>query len=82
MIVEASVTTNQKRFALAYKDGRLKISLENAPENNKANIELITTLSKLLGGKQVRIIKGQTSRRKTLAIDIEKNDWDAFLKTL
>lgn len=81
MIIEVSVTPNSNKFSIKLKDGRLKIALESPPENNRANVELISKLSGLLG-RQVRIISGLTSKRKRLAIDISDGEWSQFLKTL
>ncbi|MFH0737922.1 MAG: DUF167 domain-containing protein [Candidatus Micrarchaeota archaeon] len=78
MIIEVSVTTGAKKFSIRTKDGRVRISLRNPPENNKANLELIKELSSLLG-RQVRIIAGQTSRRKRLSMDISEAEWTAFV---
>ena len=81
MIIEISVAPNSKRFAITQKDGRLKISLRSPPENNKANLELIKELSSLLG-RPVRIISGQTSKRKKLSADISEAEWEGFVKGL
>ena len=79
MIIEASVVPNSKRFSLSVKDNRLKIHLESPPENNRANIELIKKLSSLTG-RQVRLLSGQTSRRKRLEIDMTEEEWAAVLR--
>ncbi|MEW6748399.1 MAG: DUF167 domain-containing protein [Candidatus Micrarchaeota archaeon] len=81
MIVEVTVAPNSKRFSLSVKDGRLKAALKSPPENNRANIELIKGLSKALGAP-VRIISGQTSKRKKLDIAIDEDGWGAFLRGL
>jgi uncharacterized protein (TIGR00251 family) len=79
MIVEISVTTGAKRFAISQKDGRVRVALCNPPENNKANLELIKELSALLG-RPIRIVSGQTSRRKKLSIEISEAEWKSFVK--
>lgn len=43
----------------------LRVSIKAPPENNKANIEIIKFFSKLTK-KQVKIIKGLTSKEKLL----------------
>jgi uncharacterized protein len=50
--------------------GMLKVKVAAAPERGKANGELISYLSGCLGirKQQVEIIKGQTSREKTVKI--------------
>ena len=78
MIVDVTVVPNSRSFSLTLKGNRLKISLKSPAENNRANIELVKELSKLLG-KPIRIISGQTSRRKKLSIDIEETEWKNYL---
>jgi uncharacterized protein (TIGR00251 family) len=80
MIIEVTVVPNSPRFSIGYKNGRLKVMLMSQPEKNRANIELIQNLSKLLG-KQVRIISGLTSKRKKLAADITEVEWKAFIES-
>jgi uncharacterized protein len=48
----------------------IKISINEAPENNKANSELIKYLSKVLkvDKRDISIISGSTSRHKVLII--------------
>ena len=46
----------------------LKINIKAEPENNKANIELIKFLSKILK-KDVSIISGFTNKKKVLRIN-------------
>ncbi|MEW6036224.1 MAG: DUF167 domain-containing protein [Candidatus Micrarchaeota archaeon] len=81
MIVEVSVRPGARRFSLASKGGRLVAELESEPENNKANIELVSGLSKLLG-KPVRLIAGHKARRKKLSVDISEAEWVEFLARL
>jgi len=45
----------------------LRINIKAEPENNKANIELIKFMSKLLK-KEVNIVTGLTSKKKILRI--------------
>ncbi|MBT3463945.1 YggU family protein [archaeon] len=42
-----------------------KVNIKASPENNKANIEIIKFFSKL-SKKKVKIISGQTSKKKIL----------------
>lgn len=78
MIIEVSVIPNSKKFAISVKDGMVKVHLEKAPENNKANLELILKFSKLFG--KVHLISGHKSKHKKLAIAISKSDWEKFVK--
>jgi len=81
MIIEVSVVPNSKRFSVSVKDGRMKICLKSAPEHNKANLELVKELSKLLGC-DVRLVGGQKSKRKTLEVSASEKEWGAFLARL
>ncbi|VVC04517.1 putative ACR, YggU family [Candidatus Bilamarchaeum dharawalense] len=81
MIILVSVVPDSKKFSISVKDNRLKIHLESPPENNKANVELITKLSKILG-KKVQLISGHRSKHKKLAIDISEGEWNIFLKNI
>ncbi len=51
----------------------IKCFLKSAPEKGKANVELIKLLSKQLKLSQglITIIRGQTSRKKTIRIDVD-----------
>ncbi len=81
MIIDVSVRPGARRFSLSSKDGRLVAELESEPENNKANIELVSQLSKLLGNP-VRLIAGHKARRKKLSVDISAAEWVEFLARL
>jgi uncharacterized protein YggU (UPF0235/DUF167 family) len=81
MIVEVSVRPGSGRFSLSSKDGRLVAELENEAENNRANVELVSELSRLLG-VPVRLIAGHKARRKKLSIGISEAEWGKFLARL
>jgi len=55
------------------KDGRLRIRLAAAPEDGKANAELLNFLSRALGcpKRDLRIISGEKSRLKAIALPLE-----------
>ena len=55
------------------KSGTIKCYLKKPPENGKANAELIKFISKKLSvpQKNVKIIYGATSRKKTVHIDTD-----------
>ena len=55
------------------KDGRLRIRLAAAPEDGKANAELLSFLSKTLGcpKRDLRIVSGEKSRLKVVALPLE-----------
>lgn len=78
MIVEVTAVPKSGRFSVSFKEGKVKVSLKSAAEQNKANVELVKELSKALK-KEVRVISGQKSRRKRLYIDISREEWENFL---
>lgn len=66
------VTPNASRNEITgFTDDVLRVKISAVPEKGKANKELIDYLSRVLGiGKtSMRLLKGQTSRSKVLAID-------------
>jgi len=67
-IIDIEVQPNSKRFEIGNYDPwtkRLKIKLTKNPINGKANKELISTLSKILGSN-VTLVKGEKSTKKTV----------------
>jgi len=64
------------------KSGIPKCYLKSAPEKGKANNELIKLLSKWLKvpQKDINIIKGATTRNKTLMIDTEQTKEQIYEK--
>lgn len=75
MYLEIRVIPNAKRFALSFKDGAWKAYVRERAEDNKANRELVATLSHALGVR-VSIVKGLKSRNKVL--DIEGNEHEVL----
>jgi len=74
MILDAVVRPNSRKFEAKLHEGnKLTISLTSPPERNRANIELVKELSKLLGC-EVRIVGGFTSKRKALSLAIDENE--------
>ncbi|MBW8327910.1 MAG: DUF167 domain-containing protein [Thiobacillus sp.] len=69
--------------AVGEHGGRLKLKIAAPPVDNKANTHLLTWLATQLGVPKsaVRLVRGDTSRQKTVAVtgvetpwlDIEKN---------
>jgi len=56
------------------KDARLRIRLAAAPEDGKANAELLNFLSKTLDcpKRDLRLLSGEKSRLKTIALPLER----------
>jgi uncharacterized protein (TIGR00251 family) len=66
------VTPNAARSEITgFTDDVLHVKVAAVPEKGKANKELIDYLSRVLciGKTSVRLLKGQTSRSKVIAID-------------
>jgi len=66
------VTPNAGRSEVSgMKDGVLQVRVAAPPDKGKANKELIDILAERLGIKKssILIIKGQTSRHKTIGIE-------------
>jgi uncharacterized protein (TIGR00251 family) len=78
MIAEVTAVPKSGCFSISFKDGKVKVFLKSAADDNKANVELVKELSKLLG--QVRIVSGHTSRRKRIELGITDAEWAAFLE--
>jgi uncharacterized protein (TIGR00251 family) len=55
------------------KDGRLRIRLAAAPEDGKANAEVLSFLSKALGcaKRDIRLVSGEKSQLKVVALPVE-----------
>ena len=64
------------------KGGTLKCALKSAPEKGKANDELISYLSSLLGipKKAVAIVRGETDRTKTIIIEAKLSTPEVYEK--
>ena len=84
LIVEIKVMPSSGRLEIKLdKNGVLKCWLKSAPEQGKANNELVKFLAKSLGVSQekVSMISGQTSRNKRLKIELAIN-FDQLLNML
>lgn len=62
-------------------DGSLKIKIAAPPVDGKANQELIAFLAKTLGipKSEVEIVSGQTAKKKTICLPIEREALVEFL---
>ena len=79
MILDISIIPKSKKFSIHVRDGRIKIAVKSPPERNMANMELVKELSKLTGGKEVKIISGKKSRKKKIKIGIAEDEWEKIL---
>lgn len=67
-LIEVKVKTMRPTFRVRIENGKIAIDLSEAPENNKANLELVKMLTKLLK-EPVSLVSGHRSHRKTLRIE-------------
>lgn len=70
MIIQAKVSPGKKESRLEIIDGIFAVELKERAEKNKANIALIKLLAKHFNtsSANVRIVKGLSSRNKTIEI--------------
>jgi len=78
MIIDIAVVPKSKQFSIIKKEGKIKVHLKSAPENNKANLELVKEFSKIFNC-QVRIISGLKSKHKKLELDISEENFEMCL---
>lgn len=73
-MLEIRVTPNAGKSELIKTEAGIKARLASPPVDGKANDELIRLLSKELkiAKSNIEIIKGETSRNKTVLFKIEK----------
>lgn len=67
MIINVKVKTNSAEQRIEKKDDLYEVRLKSAPENNKANVELIKLLQKYFN-KHVKIKSGTSSRKKIVEV--------------
>ena len=67
MIININVKTNSGKQEVIKSDKGYNVYLKSAPENNRANIELMKVLEKHFK-KQVKIKTGFTSRNKHIEV--------------
>jgi uncharacterized protein len=80
-----SVSPNAKRTAAdGLHDGALRVRLAAPPVDGKANDMLVAWLAAELGlpRRAVTLVRGQTARRKSLAIDAPAEAVGVWLSTL
>jgi uncharacterized protein len=71
LLVDVHVTPRASRSAIqGVHDSRIKVALDAPPVDGEANAALIALFAKLLKlpKRQIELVRGQTSRQKTLAI--------------
>jgi len=73
VLLQVSVMPNAKRTAIdGLHDGALRVRLAAPPIDGRANEALVAWLAKSLGvpRRSVTLLRGESSRRKQLAIDV------------
>jgi uncharacterized protein (TIGR00251 family) len=67
-----AVPGSSKTCFAGIKDERLRVKIAAAPEDGKANAELVAFTASALGcaKREVRLIRGEKSRLKTLAFPL------------
>ena len=78
MLLEVTVVPRSGRFEIINDKGRIKIFLKSAPESNKANMELLKELKRLLG-VEVRLVSGGSSRRKIIEVNLPEEELKKML---
>lgn len=68
MRIEIKVKTQSGKSEIKEGEGKYFAFLKSAPEDGKANLELIKLASKYFG-KSVRIVMGKTSKNKVLEVE-------------
>ncbi|NLZ24472.1 DUF167 domain-containing protein [Candidatus Dojkabacteria bacterium] len=74
MIINVKVTTRSRKSDVKVSDGVYLVSLKSLPFKNKANIELINTLSSYfnVSKSSIKILRGLKSRHKL--VEIKQDD--------
>ncbi|OPX97713.1 MAG: hypothetical protein A4E62_01206 [Syntrophorhabdus sp. PtaU1.Bin002] len=76
MNVDVKVITNAKRREISLMGSGLKVKVTALPQDGKANEELIEFLADFFGLRksEIRIVRGEKDKRKTLSIPIAEED--------
>jgi len=82
MKIAIKVTPNAKSNSICRGGDKYILRIKATPIEGKCNKELILFLSHSLKirKKDVRIVKGETSRDKILDINIELEKWEKFVE--
>ncbi len=68
VFLHVHVKTGQQKTQLFVKNGRILVYLKNRPENNRANLELTTTITNEFE-RPVFLVSGHKSKTKKLKIN-------------
>lgn len=81
MRVEIIVSPRSRKFLLYNKDDVVHADLKSPPENNRANLELIKELKRVIGA-EVRVVSGLKSKRKVVEMNITAEKWNSLVNNL
>lgn len=84
LIIKLKISPNASKNEIINKDGEIKVKVTAQPIENKANKALIEFLSKKLkvAKTNIEIVKGETSKEKTLLFKNISSDKMVEIKTL
>jgi uncharacterized protein len=83
MLIAVRVIPRSSKNALAWEHGTLKVRLTAPPVDGAANAALINLLAELLSVPRRSIVRGETSRQKTVEIaDLMLDEVERRLKTM
>ena len=83
LIIKIKIVPNSSKNDLIFEEDFIKIKVTAQPIENKANKALIEFLSKLLKipKTNIEILKGDTSKEKTLLIKVLDTEKRALIKS-
>ncbi len=84
LIIKLKISPNASKNEIINKDGEIKVKVTAQPIENKANKALVEFLSKKLkvAKTNIEIVKGETSKEKTLLFKNISSDKMVEIKTL
>ncbi len=84
LIIKLKISPNASKNEIINKDGEIKVKVTAQPIENKANKALIEFLSKSLkiAKSNIEIVKGETSKEKTLLFKNISSDKMVEIKRL
>ena len=84
LIIKLKISPNASKNEIINKDGEIKVKVTAQPIENKANKALIEFLSKSLkiAKSNIEIVKGETSKEKTLLFKNISSDKMVEIKLL
>ena len=84
LIIKLKISPNASKNEIINKDGEIKVKVTAQPIGNKANKALVEFLSKKLkvAKTNIEIVKGETSKEKTLLFKNISSDKMVEIKTL